>query len=142
MTAQTEIRDYVIWSKHLHGDAHLPARIAALRAGDTIDLEVDGVRGTWRKMDEGKDGRSTPGIRPLGSAQAFWRDLYKSRRGSVVSVAVAPDSVARTRAAVIFPALGKTEEERQAALDALLGMVGQGWRSDGARMTRDEMHER
>ena len=138
MTAHTEIRDYVIWSKHLHGDLRLPARIEALDAGETIELEVDGVRGTWRKMDQGKDGRPTPGIRPLGSAQAFWRELYKSRRGAVVSVSLADSGAQTTR----FAALGRTPVDRQAALEALLGMQGQGWRSDGSGFDRDEAHRR
>ena len=144
MTAQTEIRDYVIWSKHLHGDLNLPARIEALDAGETIRLEIDGVRGDWRKMDDGKDGRPTPGIRPLGATQAFWRDLYKFRRGEVVSVKLLSSGQGdpATRAAVIFPALGKTEDERRSALDALFAMAGQGWRSEGERLDRAEMHER
>ncbi|MDP3801427.1 hypothetical protein [Brevundimonas sp.] len=142
MTAHTEVRDYVIWSKHLHGDLRLPARIEALEAGETIELEVDGVAGTWRKMDQGKDGRPTPGIRPLGSAQAFWRDLYRSRRGAVVTVSLTAEREGARRAAVLFPALGRTAEERQAALEALLAMQGQGWRSDGSGFDRDEAHDR
>lgn len=142
MTAHTEVRDYVIWSKHLHGDLRLPARIEALEAGETIELEVDGVAGTWRKMDQGKDGRPTPGIRPLGSAQASWRDLYRSRRGAVVTVSLTAEREGVRRAAVLFPALGRTTDERQAALEALLAMQGQGWRSDGSGFDRDEAHDR
>lgn len=142
MTAHTEVRDYVIWSKHLHGDLRLPARIEALEAGETIELEVDGVAGTWRKMDQGKDGRPTPGIRPLGSAQAFWRDLYRSRRGAVVSVSLMAERDGVRRASVLFPALGRTAEEREASLEALLAMQGQGWRSDGSGFDRDEAHDR
>jgi|TARA_R110002051_G_C8616291_1_gene482629 hypothetical protein len=143
MTARTEVRDYVIWSKHLHGDPGLPARIEALSPGDVIDLEVDGMRGSWRKMDQGKDGRPTPGIRPLGSAQEFWRDLYRSRRGDVVSVnLIEATPGAAQRATVILPALGRTDEERRAALDALLALAGQGWRSDGDGFDRSDLHER
>lgn len=143
MAARTEVRDYVIWSKHLHGDPALQTRIEALAPAEVLDLEVDGVRGSWRKMDQGRDGRPTPGIRPLGSAQDFWRDLYRSRRGDVVSVALISDSVsAQQRAAVILPALGKTAEERQASLDALLSLAGQGWTSENAPFDRDEAHAR
>lgn len=138
MTAHTEVRDYVIWSKHLHGDLRLPARIEALDPGQTIELEVDGVQGVWRKMDRGKDGRATPGIRPLGSMQQFWRELYKSRRGAVVTVSLAEASTPTT----VFPALGRTAGDRRAALEALLAMRGQGWRSDGSGFDRDEAHER
>lgn len=137
MTARTVIRDYVIWSKHLHGDLSLPARIEALEAGETIELAVDGVPGTWTKMARGKDGRPTPGIRPVGSAQALWRELYEKRRGKEVSVRSIGDD-----RPVIYPALARTSEEREAAITSLLSVVGKGYRSDGTGWTRDEMHER
>lgn len=137
MTARTVIRDYVIWSKHLHGDLSLPARIEALEAGETIELAVDGVPGTWTKMARGKDGRPTPGIRPVGSAQAFWRELYEKRRGKEVSVrSVADDKP------VIYPALARTPEERQAAIDRMHALSGQGFMSDGTPWTRDDANER
>ncbi len=137
MTARTVIRDYVIWSKHLHGDLALPARIEALEGGETIELAVDGVPGTWTKMARGKDGRPTPGIRPVGSAQAFWRELYESRRGKEVSVRPVDDD-----RPVIYPARGKTPEEREAAIDRMLALSGQGFMSDGTPWTRDDANER
>jgi hypothetical protein len=141
MSAQTEVRDYVIWSKHIHGDQALARRIETLAPGQTLHLKVDGVRGTWRKMDQGKDGRPTPGIRPLGAAQQFWRELYKSRRGAVVSVALLDDE-AQDRGRQAAAVLGRDGAERDAALQALLAMRGQGWRSDGAPFDRDAAHER
>lgn len=141
MTAQTEVRDYVIWSKHLHGDSAVAERVAALRPGQTIHLAVDGVLGSWRKMDQGKDGRPTPGIRPLGATQTFWRELYRSRRGAVVSVAVV-DEVAVKHATQMVETSGRSIAERQAALSALLAMRGQGWASDGTPFDRDAAHER
>lgn len=137
MTARTVIRDYVIWSKHLHGDLSLPARIEALDAGETIELAVDGVPGTWTKMARGKDGRPTPGIRPVGSAQAFWRELYEKRRGKEVSVRPIADDKP-----VIYPALARTPEEREAAIDRMLALSGQGFMSDGTPWTRDDANER
>ena len=141
MSAKTEVRDYVIWSKHLHGDPRLAERIESLTPGQTVQLEVDGVPGTWRKMDQGKDGRPTPGIRPLGAAQLFWREMFRSRRGAVVSVALSDEGVT-VRAGNAFEALGRDEAEREAALEALLAMRGQGWRSDGSTFDRDAAHER
>ena len=134
MTARTVIRDYVIWCKHLHGDLSLPARIEALEAGETIELAVDGVPGTWTKMARGKDGRPTPGIRPVGSAQAFWRELYEKRRGKEVSVRPVVDDKP-----AVHPA--GTPEDRMAAVDRLFALSN-GWRSEGPKMTRDEMNER
>jgi hypothetical protein len=147
--ATTTISDYVVWAKHVHGDQGLLARIHALWAGQTIELEVDGLRGTWRKMDDGTDGRSTPGIRPIGAAQAVWRALYKRRRGETVTIREAPAHggvaeapEAETRKPLIFPPMAKTEEERQAAFERLMNAWKEGHRSDGTKMTRDEMHER
>ena len=63
--------------------------IAVCRAehqeGAVIRLEVDGVPGTWVKMDDGKDGRPTPGIRPVGSYRDQWHKLQE-RRGDIVSL--------------------------------------------------------
>lgn len=139
MTAQTEVRDYVIWSKHIHGDQALAQRIETLAPGQTVDLEVDGVSGAWRKMDQGKDGRPTPGIRPLGAAQQFWRELYRSRRGALVSVRLIRSGDSST---VPVQLSGEAARDREAALEALLAMRGQGWRSDGSRLDRDEAHAR
>ena len=112
-------------------------------------LEVDGVRGTWRKMDDGADGRPTPGLRPVGAAQEVWRYLFKRRRGEVVTLkaveeagGMAEDPSVVLRGALVFAPLGRTPEEREAALAALLDGGRQGYSSDGRNLTRDEMHER
>ena len=138
--AKTPVRDVVIWAKHVHGDGELLTALTALRGGETIDLLVDGVRGVWRKMADGRDGRSTNGIRPVGSAQTFWKELYASRRGDVVEVELAQPGA--KDAPVIYPALGRTQEERMAALERFLAFGRMGYGSEGRTMTRDEMHER
>ena len=146
--ATTTVSDYVIWARHIHDDPELVARVLSLWAGQTLQLEVDGVRGTWRKMDDGADGRPTPGIRPIGSAREVWRYLYKRRRGEVVSLklvephpGVAEASDAERRERLIFPPLGKTQEERSAALKRLLEFDKLGYRSDGPYGPRDELYD-
>jgi hypothetical protein len=147
--ATTTVSDYVIWAKHIHDDPELVERVRCMWAGQTVRLEVDGVRGTWRKMEDGADGRPTPGLRPVGAAQEVWRYLFKHRRGEVVALrlveetgGVAEEPSLATRGALIFAPLGRTVEEREAALAALLDAGRQGYSSDGGTMTRDEMHER
>jgi len=137
--AKTPVRDVVIWAKHIHGDGELLATLEALRGGETIDLIVDGVRGVWRKMSDGKDGRRTRGIRPIGAAQTVWKQLYASRRGEVVDVEL--DQTGRDSGLVIYPPLGRTEEERSAALKRFLASGRLGHGSEGRTITRDEMHE-
>jgi len=144
--ANATISDYVIWAKHIHDDASLTARVLGMRAGETIELEIDGERGAWRKMDNGKDGRPTPGLRPIGAAQDHWRELYKSRRGQVVSLDVVREAQGLAERGVAFQATAaqflRADAERMAALAALLDGARQGSRSEGRTLSRDEMHDR
>jgi hypothetical protein len=153
--ATTTVSDYVIWTKHIHGDAGLADDIARLAAGETIDLRIDNVGGTWRKMDDGRDGRPTSGLRPLGRTSTFWNGLYKSRRGDVVSLERLEPGVdgfreveapaytsAGSAAASDVAKFMRSDADRRAALNALLDGAKGGWRSDGETMTRDEMHDR
>lgn len=80
-----EIRDHSIWARHIHGDNSLKERILNLRAGARLCLAIDGVKGDWVKMDDGKDGRPTPGIKPIGETRTFWNSL-QDRRGAVVAI--------------------------------------------------------
>ncbi|HUZ13994.1 MAG TPA: hypothetical protein VMU93_14245 [Caulobacteraceae bacterium] len=147
--ATTTVSDYVIWTRHVHGDAELVSRILAMWAGQTLQLEVDGVSGTWRKMDDGADGRPTPGLRPLGAAQGHWRGLFKTRRGDIVSLraaqphgGVSESSLQERRARLVAPPRGRTQEERDAAFRNFLELARQGYRSDGPYGSRDELHDR
>jgi hypothetical protein len=81
-----EARDYVLWPKHLHGNPSLRDELLALAAGTVVVLEIDGVTGTWVKMEDGKTGVPTPGLKALGAARAHWHGLFRNRRGAVVAV--------------------------------------------------------
>jgi hypothetical protein len=83
-----EIRDYALWPKHIYHDQSLKEHILAMSAGDLIELEVDGFRGMWAKMDDGKDGRPTPGIKGIGKAREHWHGL-QAKRGELVSIKLA-----------------------------------------------------
>lgn len=43
---------------------------------------------------------------------------------------------------LIYPPLARSEEERQEALDALLGLAGKGYSSNGWKFNRDELYDR
>ena len=140
--ARTAVRDVVIWVKHIHGE-DVSRRVLDLQGGETLDLVVDGVRGAWRKMDDGRDGRPTTGIRPIGRMQDFWRELYASRRGDVVTLELAQvEEDALERSGLLFAPLARTQEARKSALDALLGLKDAGYRNTGVSVTRDDMHDR
>lgn len=83
-----EIRDHALWIKHIHQNSALTNKLVGLEAGDLAELEIDGFRGMWKKMDDGKDGRATPGIKPLGKARVHWHSL-QDRRGDLVSIELA-----------------------------------------------------
>lgn len=143
--AHTTVSDFVIWTKHIHGDPRVEEHILALKAGETIELKVDGVRGPWRRMSDGKDGRPTRGIRPVGRMQDFWNELYASRRKDVVTLELADDGPAGaspSEAPVTYPCIARTEADRQAALEAFLAAGEQGWRSDGPYGRREELYDR
>ncbi len=80
-----EVRDHSLWAKHIHGNDPLKTEITELSAGCLIELEIDGFRGTWEKMADGKDGRPTPGIKPLGLARKRWHEL-QDQRGALVPI--------------------------------------------------------
>jgi len=80
-----EIRDYALWPKHIHQNEELKNKIVAMTEGDLIELEVEGFRGIWKKMDDGKDGRPTPGIKGIGKAKEHWHGL-QDKRGELVSI--------------------------------------------------------
>lgn len=80
-----EIRDYALWPKHIHENEPLKDKLVSMNAGELIELEVNGFRGMWKKMDDGKDGRPTPGIKGLGKAKEQWHGL-QGQRGDLVSI--------------------------------------------------------
>lgn len=141
------VRDVVIWTKHIHGDPELRAKLNALAGEEEIELVIDGVGGHWRKMSDGRDGRPTTGLTPQGRMAALWRELYATRRGESVDIRLpllggrggvgqAPFSASPDNRGV----LRRTREAVEAARAALL--APRGWSSEGRTMTRDEMHER
>lgn len=83
-----EVRDYCLWAKHIHGNEPLKEKILGLSQGELIELIVADWRGPWVKMDDGKDGRPMPGIKPVGTAREKWHGM-KDRWGSHVSIAEA-----------------------------------------------------
>jgi hypothetical protein len=80
-----EVRDHALWIKHIHANDALQQKLLALKGGELVELEIDGFRGMWKKMDDGKDGRPTQGIKALGKGKEHWHGLQESR-GEMVSI--------------------------------------------------------
>ena len=87
-TAWVEVRDTVLWCKHIRGNDALRDSLVALPEGASVELLVDERRGTWEKMRNGRDGRPTAGLKPNGAARAGWRELYPEKRGTLVPIAL------------------------------------------------------
>jgi len=138
--AETAVKDVVVWTKHVHGDRRVTARLKSLKGGEDVELLVDGVRGLWRKMADGVDGRPTAGLRPVGRMQQLWKELYASRRGETVKLELPEDDTSDS-GPLVFPA-NPDPKVRAAALHALLNAKGAGYSSQGWTFNRDELYDR
>jgi len=83
--SHVEVRDHALWVKHIHGNDPLKNKILSLLQGELIQLIVDDWRGPWVKMDDGKDGRPTPGIKAVGVSRQRWLKM-NDQRGTIVSI--------------------------------------------------------
>jgi hypothetical protein len=83
--AYVTIRDDTLWAKHIEGDAALRERIHSLKPGEVIELEVDGIVGSWEKTRVGSDGRAQQSIKPIGKMKLVWKQ-FQARRKEVVEI--------------------------------------------------------
>jgi hypothetical protein len=91
-----EVRDSVVWIKHISGSNNLVDQMNSLEAGEQIELEIDGETGIWERMRDGKDGRPTYGIKPVGPAKDMWEGLARGTWVTISSPGAAqpgPDKV-------------------------------------------------
>lgn len=147
--ANVEVRDNVLWLKHIHGDPHLRDQLESLPAESTVQLKVDGALGVWRKMKaNARTNAATPGLQPVGPAANHWRSLFRDARGGdgvLVEIElkdfalIAKDRSRRSASA----ASDVTPAERRAAWEAIkdIWRTG-GWRSEAPYGPRDELYDR
>jgi hypothetical protein len=76
--------DDAIWLKNVNADANALALLRQVPAGTALKLEIEGVTGDWMRMADGKDGRPTLGLKPVGETLAFWKTM-KNRRGEYLA---------------------------------------------------------
>jgi len=87
MKAEIEISDVAIWFKHAQGtDLYEP--LEALAPESEIELEADGVKGRWKRMKTGVDGRAVHAIRPIGPMKGIWNEWFKTRKGDRIYLRV------------------------------------------------------
>ena len=71
--------DNAIWIKNVNADPDTLALLRQLKSGTRLKLEIEGRRGDWERMADGKDGRPTFGLKPVGSTIDFWKTMAKRR---------------------------------------------------------------
>lgn len=81
-----EINDNTLWFKHIAGDPKLVGYLETLASEEVLELEVDGVVGTWQRMRDGRDGRPTRGLKPVSTMKRVWDEWYKTRKGEIVPI--------------------------------------------------------
>jgi hypothetical protein len=156
--ARVEVRDYVMWIKHIHGDDMLRERLSSLGPGEVVTLKVDGREGLWRKVGANRsNGGPVPGLAPIGPAKAHWGELFRAHKaqgGTVVEVtmsdetgtqaaggfAEAAGSMAGASASIAWEEA--SEADREAAWEAFKALRHAGWRSDKPYGPRDELYDR
>jgi hypothetical protein len=72
--------DDAIWLKNVNADHNTIALLRQLPGGARIKIEVEGTQGEWERMQDGRDGRPTLGLKPVGRTLDFWKSM-KPRRG-------------------------------------------------------------
>ncbi|MEX0627390.1 MAG: hypothetical protein WEB63_04765 [Cucumibacter sp.] len=102
----TRINDDAIWITRIEGNPALQDRLAALKPGELLDLEIDGIVGKWQRMRDGRDGRPTLGIKPVAEMREVWARMRKKPgRQVAVREVVTADSYL----AALGPALAEWE---------------------------------
>ena len=86
MSAQVKVSDHVIWLTRIQGGSALRDRLTALEPQARVLLRVDGARMAFRRMQDGRDGRPTLGLRPDADFVQQWNALYETKRGEMVSL--------------------------------------------------------
>jgi hypothetical protein len=79
-----------IWAKHC--DPVLKATITKLRPGQQIHLLINGSQTIWARMNDGKDGRPTLGIKIIGG-KSVWQKILL---GEICDIRLLPSSVSES----------------------------------------------
>ena len=83
---EIEIRDVVLWPKHIRGDEGLREALLGLDAERVAILRIDGVTSAWVRMDQGKNADPVPGLKPACDLTKEWWRAMRDRRGEFVSI--------------------------------------------------------
>jgi hypothetical protein len=79
--------DDAIWLKTVTADQATVTYLRELPPGGRIRLAIEGTAGDWEKMADGRDGRPTFGLKPIGRTREYWKTL-RGRRGKLLDFKV------------------------------------------------------
>jgi hypothetical protein len=79
--------DDAIWLKTVTADQATVSYLRELPPGGRIRLAIEGTPGDWEKMADGRDGRPTFGLKPIGRTREYWKTL-RGRRGKLLDFKV------------------------------------------------------
>jgi hypothetical protein len=111
MESFVRIADHVVWFKHVE-KPEFAQMLERLKPDEEIVLEAEGATGLWKRMADGGDGRSTPGIRPTGEFKRTWNTLFRTRKESRILLRKPPvgdDHLAAS--AALFSEWSEEEDE-------------------------------
>lgn len=85
LSGYIEIREKNFWIKHIYKGESLKNYLLNIKQNTIVNMEIDGFTCKWAKMKDGRDGRKTSGIKPIGKSKEFWVRLQE-RRGELVAI--------------------------------------------------------
>lgn len=83
--ADVMCNDVCLWINHVFCGV-TRAALLGLEPGARIWLEVDGAPILFERMQDGSDGRSTRGLKPVGPTAELWRRRFRDEPGSMVEL--------------------------------------------------------
>ncbi len=104
------LRDDSIWFSHINDAPELVKKARDLNEGEPLDLIINGQPARFLRMNRGKDGRPTPGLKPSAGSFPFWRRM-QDKRGERVSIDLASATVYDAYLMSLTPLLGEWDSK-------------------------------
>ena len=75
--------DVCLWVKNV-GGADVRTILLSLEPGSRIWLSLDGEAAQFERMQDGSDGRSTRGFKPIGPTAKIWKARYRPEQPTYI----------------------------------------------------------
>lgn len=81
--ADATCKDVCLWVKHV-GGRDIRTILLSLEPGSQIWLSIDGDAVQFERMQDGADGRSTRGFKPIGTTASVWLSKYEPGKSTYI----------------------------------------------------------